>query len=375
MEIKVHRNQLNQAALRIQGAISDRNFSFAGIKATDKAVIVSISDQVIAVFSRHPCEVVEEGHTFVQAKLFTDVIRELQPGIVQLRQIGSYLEVRAGERGEFLMKIPTIEQAWQDLEVNDSVPGINIDASKLQYLINQVELCVVPESSRNYATVAYLHRQDPGSIRLVASDGFRLSYSELLADLPADFLTNGVCLSKRVLSELLRLCKEGFESVRVGIYADQSTMLVEAPDLKLYIRLSTIRYPKYQGVLPQVPLSSIVVGRTQLQTVAKRVLLASDRTRALQLCFADSSLTLSSKTVGSSEGRESIELSEYHGPELELVVNGKFLTEVFAIVPSGEITMSFRGKEQPVVFVPNEEPTGCSSMHVLVPIHESESSV
>jgi len=55
----------------------------------------------------------------------------------------------------------------------------------------------------------------------------------------------------------------------------------------------------------------VKVQRPYLQNVAKRVLLASDKTRALQLCFSDYSLTLRSRTLGTSEGQESISLADY----------------------------------------------------------------
>ena len=132
-----------------------------------------------------------------------------------------------------------------------------------------------------------------------------------------------------------------------------------------------MKYPNYLGVLPGFDLTPVKVSRPYLQSVTKRVLLAADKTRAIRLCFSDSSLTLRSRTIGSSEGKENIDLEEYQGGQRELAVNGKFLTDVFSTIGSDEIVLNFRTEDDPIVVIPKKEPESCHSMHVLVPIRES----
>ena len=47
-------------------------------------------------------------------------------------------------------------------------------------------------------------------------------------------------------------------------------------------------------------------------------------------------------------------------------------TDIFMHAISDDMRISFESEEHPLVFVPKEEPAGCSSQHVLVPIRESE---
>ena len=138
--------------------------------------------------------------------------------------------------------------------------------------------------------------------------------------------------------------------------------------------LSAVKYPNYVGVLPKVDHSGVVVSRSQIQSVTKRVLLAADKSRALQLCFANSSLTLNSKTMGSSEGRETISLDDYQGDKFDVAVNGKFLTDVFQTTSSDNLLLQFNpaSSEEPMVIVPRTEPVECCSKHVLVPIKQND---
>jgi DNA polymerase III sliding clamp (beta) subunit (PCNA family) len=207
---------------------------------------------------------------------------------------------------------------------------------------------------------------------MVGTDGFRLSYCEVRIPVPDQFLKNGICLSKRALTELLRMSNEGFENINVAVSSDETTLNVSVPGYQIFVRLSAVKYPNYSGVLPKSSPAGVQVSRPQLQQVAKRVLLASDKNRALQLSFSDSSLTLTSKTVGSSEGKETIKLDDYHGPKCQLAVNGKFLSDVFATTQSDRLVLQFSSEDSPVVILPRTEPTACKSKHVLVPIKEAQ---
>ena len=372
MKVSIGKSQLSLATMRSQGAISERSLAQIGLKAEDSKLHISIADRVLVIYCRIDCSVISEGETFVPARLFSDVVRQLPDGPVTLEHSGSFLVITAGERSEFEMKLPRIEsKVWRIPPEINSINSAELPSEQVSYMIDQVQFCVAHESPRNYGSVGFLHKPEKNMLRLVGTDGYRLSYSEMGGDMPEGFLENGVCLSKRALSEMQRMCSEGFETIKISISDDRTTLLTEVPDYQIFVRLSATKYPNYQGVLPKKKLTPVTISKPYFQSVTKRVLLASDKTRALQLCFSDSSLTLKSRTVGSSESQESITLSSYQEGDRELAINGKFLSDVFSTINSEEVTLSFQSENDPVVLVPNTEPSLCQSMHVLVPIRES----
>ena len=62
--------------------------------------------------------------------------------------------------------------------------------------------------------------------------------------------------------------------------------------------------------------------------------------------------------MGSSEGRETVPLMDYHGPRYDIAVNGKFLTDIFTTTGSENVTLHFsqESNEDPIVIVPRQEP-------------------
>ncbi len=375
MKIQLPKHLLSTATNRMQGAIAERSLSQIGLNAADNVLHVAATDRVLSVYSSLECELVEGGVCFVPARLFSDLVKELPEGMVKLERQASYLVITAGNAGEFTMKLPLLDEAvWFDPPVIECHSSADLPAAKVAYMIDQVQFCIVPESPRNYGTVGFLHRPSENSCRLVGTDGFRLSYCEVETELPKGFLENGVCLSKRTMTELQRMCGEGFGHIKLSITQDGNTMVAEVPGYKIFVRLSSVRYPNYMGVLPQRKLSGVVVSRSHFQNVTKRVLLAADKSRALQLSFSESSLTLNSKTMGSSEGRETVPLVDYHGPQFDIAVNGKFLTDIFSTTESKELALHFNeeSNEDPIVIVPKHEPAECRSKHVLVPIKQND---
>lgn len=375
MKIRIAKNLLSLATNRVQGAITERSLAQIGLHAKGPKLQVAATDRVLAVYSSLECETMKPGTVFVPARLFSDVVKELPDGPVRLEQQAAYLLITAGTADEFTMKLPLIDDlSWREPPVLNTENVAELSAAKLSYMVDQVQFCVAQDSPRNYGTVAFLHKPNKEACRLVGTDGFRLSYCEIEAAMPDGFLDNGVCLSKRALAEIHRMCGEGFEKVRLSIASDETTLVAEVPDYQIFVRLSAVKYPNYMGVLPERKMAGVLVTRNHLQTVARRVLLAADKSRALQLSFSDSSLTLNSKTMGSSEGRETVPLADYHGPRFDIAVNGKFLTDIFSTTESENLTLHFNqeSSEDPIVIVPRQEPSACRSKHVLVPIKQND---
>lgn len=371
MKVRVNKIDLSKATSRLQGALVDTSLAHISLKAEKGHLKLAGNDRTIAIYTKIEAQVDEEAEAFVPAGLFSGIVKELPNGEVALTTDKSWLTILAGKNNSFSMKIPLIENlTWRTPPSPESFTKSIIPSDKFSYMIHQVQFCIAQQSPRNYGAVGYLHKPKSGQLRLVGTDGFRLSYCDIDHKFDKDFLKSGICISKRALSELSKISSEGFENITLSVSVDGTSMSAEVPDYQIFIRLSAVKYPNYQGVIPKVQPTHINVSRGQLQSMSKRVLLAADKKRALLLSFSDSSLTLSSKNMGNSEGKETLPINGYEGAGLDIAVNGKYLTDVFSTVSSDDIDLQIKNDEDPVVIVPKAEPQDCHSCHVLVPIKE-----
>lgn len=372
MQIQIQRAPLLLMAEKVQGAIEDRTQAQVGLKAEDQVLTVSIVDKAIAVYCTQPCEIVEGGTVFIPAKLFIDIVKELPSGTVVLRTEDSCLVISAGPCQELMLKIPLIDGAFwrKQPELGEGVIQASLPCAKIAYMIDQVQFCIAQECPRNYGTVGYLHQSEAHTLRLVGSDGFRLSYCDIRCELPKNFLTKGVCIPKRALGEFFRMCHEGSEKILCSISNDQGMIALKVEGYELYFLLSTIKYPNYLGVIPTAHPHLVDLQRTMMQSITKRVLLAADKIKSLQLEFSSQELKLSARNIGSSEGRECVPIEDYNGPSCSISVNGRYFSEVFATSMSEKIALKFDHQDKPIVIVPAKEPQDCFSQHILVPLRE-----
>jgi DNA polymerase-3 subunit beta len=371
LKLQIDRNLLNLAMARVQGAMADRNLAHVGLNARKGRLYVAAADQALAIFNDLPCEVDKDGIVFVPAKLFSDLSRELPEGTVYLERDGSNLKVNAGPGREFTMKLPIVEDAtWREPPHVDYENTASIPITKLAYMIEQVGSCIASDSPRNYGTVAFFHRpqSDKSMLRMVGTDSFRLSFCDVRIDMPDTFLKTGVSLTKRALSELSRLASEGFETVRLSISDDQTTLVAEVPNYQIFVRLSAVKYPNYTSVIPDIKQRGVLMNTNHMKSVTRRVLLAADKSRVLQLSFSDASLTLSSRNTAQSESKERIGLEGYHGAKCDIAINGKYITDIVSVTGAEKMSLQFKDAVEPIVLTPYGEPNDCCTKHILVPI-------
>jgi DNA polymerase-3 subunit beta len=183
MKVQIAKNLLNTATARVQGAITERSLAQIGLSAKDGRLQIAATDRILAVYSSFPCEVMEAGTVFVPARLFSDVVKELPDGPVQLSLDGPYVVITAGARHEFTMKLPVIEDiTWREPPRIETDNTAELPAAKLSYMIEQVQFCVAQDSPRNYGTVGFLHKPSKGP---VASSAPTASVSHIARSRPA----------------------------------------------------------------------------------------------------------------------------------------------------------------------------------------------
>lgn len=376
MKIQTSKADLLQKVSKVHIAGSETRTSGIALKAENHLLKMMGTDNSIAVYCWHPSEVLQEGYAIVPAKLFCDLVKELPEGKVVFEAKDDHMIVTAGLAGEFLMRLPLLSDGqWIEMPKHEVDKNrAKIKALSLAYILEQVFFCIGIDKSRAYGNVGFLHRPKQNTLRAVGTDGYRLSFCEGSFELPLDFLPNGICLSKKALGEILRLCLDGYEEIELAISKDQTTLCASVADCEIYVALSNVTYPKYETILPnEEGQFNVGIAKPLMQTVSKRVMLAAGKSRTLQVKLGARQLTLKAKSVSNNvEGVEAIKLPDYQGPDLNLSINGKYLSDILNTIQSENCKINFVSEENPVILAPDKEPLGCKSLHVLVPIRELE---
>ncbi len=375
MDIEIDVSHLAQATNRMQGALSETSLPYVSMLAGASTLQFSATDRSVAVFSASQCDVRELGEVSVPARLLCNIARQLPAGKIRLQKHRSSLLLSSMEM-ELQMRIPLLEGLpWKEApDVKETQSSCRISSTKLSFLLGQIQGCLSQDAQQNYAAVAYFHRRGTTGLRVVGTDGFRLSYCEVAAEMSPSFLQGtGICLSKRGVSELMRMCHEVDGEIELVLFESATKLLAKSGDYHLFFSLSAVEYPNYLGVLPKGLSSQVLLSKSDLLHSIKRILLVSDKSNAVVLSFARNQFTLQAKSADASEGKESVVIDFDTDKEISLVINGKFLQDALSTFSDAQVMVAFQNEDTPIVL--SEAETGGSSMyeskHLLVPIKES----
>jgi len=373
MEIEMDVSFLAQATNRMQGALSETSLPYVALQADGNHLRFSATDRALSVFCEADCHVEKKGEVSVPARLLCNIARQLPSGRVRLQRENASLQLTSLET-QLQMKIPLFDaMGWKEAPtVESGQPGCSISSAKLAFALSQVQACVSQEAQQNYAAVAYLHRRGASGLRWVGTDGFRLSYCEVSVEMAPTFLQGeGVCLSKRGVTELLRMCQDVAGDIELTLFDGNTKLLAQAGEYRLFFSLSAVEYPNYIGVLPKGMPHRVILSKGEMVQAIKRLLLVANKSNAIVLSFSQNQLLLHGKSADSSEGKEILSVEFASSGKVAFVVNGKFLQDSLSLISGPQALLAFGDGDTPLVLSETGESLIYESRHLLVPIKES----
>ena len=129
----------------------------------------------------------------------------------------------------------------------------------------------------------------------------------------------------RALQELGRVVAET-SPTRSRSSTKDNQVVFESGRVTLSSRLIDGQFPNYRQLLPESYEHDVVVDKSELLGVVRRVSLMAQRNAPLRLRFEEGAVTLSAQTPDVGEASESVPVN-YQGDELEIGFNPQFLQD------------------------------------------------
>jgi len=355
MELKIGVQDLAKALGRSQGIVEKKStmpiLSHVLLEARKAGqLVVSATDLDLAVSSDHACEVLKEGSLAVSARHLYEIVRALPEASVTLKRAqNNYLEVKSGSAEFRIVGLPA--EDFPALPRFDKVPFADVDASLLLDMIERTFFAVSTDETR-YNLNGVFFEPGQGGLRLVATDGHRLSLAEKPVE--ATFgLKRGVILPKKGLSELKKLLAEVAESgeekpqARLGFL--ENSAIFKRPDVVLVMRLIEGLFPDYKQVIPKAGEKLVKLSRSRFSDTLRRIsLLSSDKAHAVKLDLSAGTLRVLSQNPDLGEAKEDVPV-DYQGEPLKIGFNARYLTEVLAVLQSADVVLELADDLSPGV--------------------------
>lgn len=323
------------------------------LQAEDGQLRITATDLECGLRTYCDAEVKEPGIGTIPAKRLLDYVRSLPVGDLSVKSSGSdYFTVAsgrsrariAGMSGESFPQLP--EEPAEHIVLPDVGP--------IQFagMIAKVDFAISVEESRFTLSGALLSISD-GKMRLVATDGHRLTYLEKAVD---DGLKFEAIISRRGLGELRKLGSSAVLGDRVIISSDENHLFFRIGKRLLVSRKVAGNFPDYRRVLPSSEGRAVLtVDRQELIGAAGRVRLMSDeRTRALKITSEENELVFTSSVFEAGEAKERIgfELAGELKAPVETGLNADYVLDFARAVDTEKVELHYLDWKSAVKMVP-----------------------
>jgi len=334
----------------------------ATIIATDLDIQISVTIDGAKVDA--PGETTLPGHTL------HEIVRKLPDGAqVLIEDDGQgQTTLKAGRSRFKLQSLPSSE--FPDLAKVEHGFSFQLRDTDLAAAIGRVSFAISTEETRYYLNGIYfhLHAGDDGpALRMVATDGHRLSLASILAPERSTGMP-GVIIPRKAVAEIERLAGEG-DGADIEIEVSAHKMAVAAGGTRIVTKLIDGTFPDYGRVIPQGGKITAQMQAIELAAAVDRVgTMSPEKGRAIKCDFADVTLTVS--VANPDAGDASDEVSATIDGEGEggftIGFNGRYVLDMLAAMKAkGPVAFTLTDPGSPAVV---RDPDAPDALCVLMPM-------
>lgn len=360
MDLTISKSELSKALFVTESIVEKRTtmpiLSNVLLTASDGKLKISATDLEVTALATASAKIRTPGSITVNAKVFSDIVRELPDSDVGLK-------LGEGDRLEVVSKGSRLKMVGVSAEEFPSLPGVSFEArskissKQLLEMINKTVYAVSYDETRfNLNGVCFelvadgkaKGKKGPRSLRFVATDGHRLAMiTRPVEDL--DF-EERVIVPRKGLSEIRKLITTD-DDVQVGIDIRDGFLLLETAVAKVSMRLIDGEFPDYNQVLPKQPGVVVTLNIDDFAQALRRVaLMVSDKGKCVRLDFNGHALRISSSSPELGEAVEELEI-KYSGKPLSVGFNAKYILDIAASLGEAQkINLELNGELGPGKF-------------------------
>src|SRR5206468_1128672 len=177
---------------------------------------------------------------------------------------------------------------------------------------------------------------DKETLRVVATDGHRLSYAS--RELGSDHGSVEAILPRKTVLELIKLLGDTDEPVSLAIGSNQARFSFGG--IEIVSKIVEGKFPDYQKVIPAAHKNRVTLERPVLaQSLNRAAILSNEKIRGVRLVFTKDALSIICTNNEQEEAEEGL-VVEYDGDPLDIGFNISYLLDVLNHVGVETVTFT-----------------------------------
>jgi len=350
MLFRTKKSVIVEALGRAQNIVERRNtmqiLSNILLSAEKNNFTISATDLEIGIKIDLPVSVESSGQVTVNAKTFYEIVKKLPDKEIKVEsKENSWIEISCENSVFKIVGLSSKEfPKFPDLTNKDYS---QIKCFDLRDMITKTIFSVSNDETRYHLNGVYFEPSENNMIRMVATDGHRLSFVDrsLFAE-SSKIFPKGIIIPKKGVIELKRLVEEDPQGT-LDVAFDPMNIYAKRGNISLSIRLINGEFPDYRQVVPTTNKNRVKVKRDDLLHSLERVsLLASEKSRGVKFTVKNSLMKISSNNPELGEAKEEVPV-DYQGEDLEIGFNARYLTDCLNAIASEDVFLELNDKLSP----------------------------
>jgi len=348
MKFSVNKNSLLEALQKVHSVVEKKNTvpilaNILCVAEKDKLSLAA-TDLEVGIKVSLPVETQQEGKITLSAKHFIEIVKELpDKPLFITKKNNDWVEIVCQKSRFNIVSLPA--QEYPTLPSFEQKKNINCRAEALTDMINKTSFAVSSDATRYHLNGVYFEPLKNNIMRMIATDGHRLSFidQEIFEEVPE--LKRGLIIPKKGLGELKKLLDQSEGHLKISF--DRGYFFANINENYLFIRLIEGEYPDYRQVIPKETKNEIVLDRDGLISALRRVsLLSHEKSRGVKLKIQNGEMSIHSSNPDMGEACEEIDI-EYSGEPIEIGFNAKYLLDCLPVIESDKLRIKIKDRLSP----------------------------
>jgi len=358
VKLEVEKKDLLTLLSRSQNIVEKRNtmpiLVNVLLEAEDSHFKVFATDLEVSLKDQIPAKIIQPGKVAVSAKSLFEIIKELPDAPILLeKKENNWLRVTQKKSVFNLVGMsPEEYPVFPTFQTNQF---IEMDSDVLSEMIEKTLYSVSTDETRYHLNGVYFEsRKDDNSLRMVATDGHRLSMVDRKTS-GSDRLNldKGVIVPRKGLNEIKKLLDSTSDSIELAIEGSQ--LILRKYSTLLLVRLIEGKYPNYQQLVPQNLKETLRAPKETLLSSLKRVsLLSNAKSKGVTLSLSQGKMEIASNNPELGDAKEEIEV-DYKGKDIRIGFNAKYILDVLGSIKEEIIEIDFNDNLSPGVVRPDKD--------------------
>lgn len=326
----------------------------------DGLLILTGTDLEIQIVAKIDVATFTPGSITVPARKFLDICRLLPNNAeIKFEQNDDKVKILSNRCKFSLSCLPA--DNYPEFTEADLGNQFCIDAGKFKKALDKTLFCMANQDVRYYLNGLLLNISN-NKIKLVASDGHRLSIYEDFLDQPTGMETR-IILPRKGVIELNRLLDD--PEIELKIEFSNNNIRIINNRFIFSAKLVDAKYPDFSKVFQQDFFDHIYIDKQILKEALTRVaILSNEKFKGVTFDINSESLMISTHNPEHDEAEEELSI-DYHGEPLSISFNAQYLLDAVANLDS-DCAMLTISSNSSSCFI--DEPDECAYKFVVMPM-------